>query len=96
MAKWLFDSKGKPIAFVADDKAFSTKGHFIGRLEENQEIWHGRYRGEIVEGDRLLYDRRKRRGARSRSAVPRPPAKPARPANKRPIRVPTGYRDVEL
>jgi hypothetical protein len=58
MAKWLYNSSGTPVAFIKDDKVFSKHGHFVGRLD-GDEVWHGHYIGEILRGDRFLYDTRK-------------------------------------
>ena len=38
MTRWVYDSAGRPIAFIKDDKVFSRSGRFIGRLDGN-EVW---------------------------------------------------------
>lgn len=54
MATWLFNSSGEPIAFIKEDKVFSANADFIGRLD-GDEVWHGRYKGEIYRENRFLY-----------------------------------------
>ncbi len=53
--KWLYNASGHPVAFIQSDKVYSSGGHFIGRLNGN-EVWHGKYIGEIVRNDRFLRD----------------------------------------
>ncbi|GAB2889013.1 hypothetical protein GCM10027046_16820 [Uliginosibacterium flavum] len=95
MATWLFDSQGHPIVFVKDDKVFSGNGRFIGRLDDD-EVWHGRYKGEIVKGDRFLYKTSKGSVIRGTPGTPGIPGIPGRPGSKSTISVPSGYRDVIL
>lgn len=54
MAKWLFSWKGEPIAFISEDMVYTRRGDFVGCLE-GMEVWHGSYKGEIYQADRLLY-----------------------------------------
>lgn len=95
MSRWLFDSSGKPIAFVHSENVFSHGGEFIGRLD-GDEVWRGQYKGEIVNVDRLLY--RNSRGAITRGTpgTPGRPGIPGRPGPKAPIGIPFGYRDFDL
>ena len=54
----LFDSKGKHIANFAGGKLHSPRGSNIGHFLDGQRIFidmRGRYLGEIVNGNRLLY-----------------------------------------
>ena len=95
MTTWLYNSSGTPVAFIRDDKVFSRYSHFIGRLDGN-EVWHGRYKGEIVKGDRFLYDTRKGSVIRGTPGVPGMPGIPGLPGMKGAIALPAGYRDVEL
>lgn len=95
MTTWLFNSSGEPIAFIKDDKVFSSHSDFIGRLDDN-EVWHGRYKGEIYRENRFLYKTSKGSIIRGTPGVPGRPGTPARPANKSSISMPSGYRDVEL
>jgi hypothetical protein len=67
MLKHFFNSQGRPIAYVHDDCVFLYPNRFLGRMD-GDEVWHGVYVGEIVNGNRLLY-----REAEGRE--PRPAAK---------------------
>lgn len=95
MATWLFNSTGAPIAFIKDDKVFSAHSDFIGRLD-GDEVWHGRYKGEIYRENRFLYKTSKGSIVRGTPGTPGRPGVPARPASKSSISMPSGYRDVEL
>lgn len=95
MATWLHNSSGTPVAFISDGKVISRYGRFIGRLDRN-EIWHGCYKGEIVRGDRFLYNTRKGSSVRGIPGIPGIPAIPGLPGMKGPIALPASYRDVDL
>jgi hypothetical protein len=92
MEKWLYDSMGRPIAFIKDDKLFSRSGCFVGRLDVN-EVWHGSYKGEIIKDDRFLYKTTKGTVIRG---TPGTPGIPEIPGSKGGISIPAGYRDVDL
>ena len=94
MATWLFNSSGKPVAFVVDDKVFVRGGPFLGYLDGN-EIWHGRYKGEIVSGNRLLYKTGKGSVIRGRLGTPGRPGTPGIPGSIGSVRV-SGYTDVDF
>ena len=95
MANWLYDSRGKPIAFVSGGNVFSRSGRFLGRLEGN-EVWHGTYIGEIVHEDRLLRRTGKARVRRGTPGTPGTPGIPGSPGSRGAIGLPAGYRDIEL
>jgi hypothetical protein len=95
MTTWLFDSRGEPIAFIKDDKVFSMHAGFIGRLD-GDEVWHGRYKGEIYRENRFLYKMSKGAIIRGTPGTPGRPGTPARPARKPAISMPSGYREVEF
>lgn len=95
MATWLYNSSGTPVAFIRDDKVFSRHGHFVGRLD-GSEVWHGSYKGEIVRGDRFLYNTRKGSVIRGTPGIPGMPGIPGLPGMKAAIALPAGYRDVGL
>lgn len=95
MAQWLYNSKGRPIAFIKDDKVFSRPGHFVGRLDGN-EVWHGSYKGEIIKSDRFLYKTTKGTIIRGTPGTPGTPGIPGIPGTKTSISIPAGYRDVTL
>ena len=96
MAQWLYDSLGDPIAFISGgDKVFSRHGHFVGRLDGN-EVWHGRYKGEIVGGDLFLYRHGKGSVIRGVSGTPGTPGIPGIPGSRGSSGMPAGYDDVQL
>lgn len=77
-----------------EDKIFSRRGTFIGRLD-GDEVWHGRYKGEIVRENRLLYKLGKGSIIRGTPGIPGRPGIPGIPGSIGSISV-SGYRDVEL
>lgn len=74
-ARWLFSMRGRPIAFVLSRSVFLPSGAFLGRLDDDDELWNGSYIGEIVPRDRLVRDDRK--GGPIRRPCPTTPASPA-------------------
>lgn len=57
---FLFDSKGRHIANHVGDQLHAPRGKNIGHFLSQEEIFidmRGRYLGEIIHGDRLLYQR---------------------------------------
>ena len=95
MANWLYNSNGRPIAFIKNDKVFSRSGKFIGRLR-GTEVWHGSYKGEILRSNRFLFKTAKGSVTHATPATPPTPAIPATPPSKPSISLPAGYRDVEV
>lgn len=95
MARWLYNSGGRPIAFISDDKVFLRSGRFMGRLDGN-EVWHGSYKGEIVGDDRLLYKVNKNVAIRGTPGLPGMPGIPGIPGSKGGIAPPAGYRDLDV
>jgi len=97
MEKWLYNSEGEPIVFVINNEdVFSKSGRFTGRVEvRSNEVWDGSYKGEIVMGDRFLYDTSKGQGRRGMGGVPGTPGIPGIPGNIGAIALPAGYRDVK-
>jgi len=56
----LFNSKGKHIANFVNGQLHSPKGKNVGHYLEQYKIFidmHGKYLGEIVHKDRLMYNR---------------------------------------
>lgn len=56
----LYDSHGHHIANFVNGQLYATGGRNIGHYLENQQIFidmSGRYLGEIVHGNRLMYKR---------------------------------------
>jgi hypothetical protein len=93
MNRWLYDSHGHPVAFVDDDRVFSRRGRFLGYLD-GDEVWHGTYKGEVVENDRLLYNRKKGGVIRGKSGTPGSPGVSGPPGSKSMISLPADFRDV--
>lgn len=97
MARWLYSSRGEPIAFVHGEHVFSSTGRHVGQIDGN-EVWNGRYLGEIVRGDLFL----RRRGTgkesvvRGRGGTPGSPGVPGRPGNRGSSGLPGNFEDVEL
>ena len=57
---YLFDSRGHHIANLIGNQLHAPRGENIGHYLEREEIFidmHGRYLGEIVHENRLLYRR---------------------------------------
>lgn len=94
MAHWLFDSRGAPVAFVNGDNVFSDRGRFLGKLD-GEEVWNGRYVGEIRTGDRFLRRRSGKAVIRGRPGIPGTPGMPGRPGQRGAIGMPGGYEDVD-
>jgi hypothetical protein len=96
MVEWLYNSKGCPIAFVSGQCVYSKRKRYVGILQGNI-VWHGSYLGEIIYGERFLYDTSKSslRGPRPPSSRPSVPS-PQSPSTKGEISLPSGFRDVKL
>lgn len=57
---FLFNSKGEHVATLVNGQLHSSHGKNIGHYIENSKIFidmHGRYMGELVHGNRLVYNR---------------------------------------
>lgn len=93
--RWLYNSGGQPIAYVDGENVFSSSGRFVGRLSGN-EVWHGAYIGEIVNGDRLLRRTYSSTTIRGIPGIPGTPGIPGRPGNIGVIGIPGGYEDVNI
>jgi hypothetical protein len=94
MAKWLYNSNGSPVAFINGDNVFSLSGSFIGRLDDN-EIWYGSYKGEILKEDRILYKVNHSSVIHGIPGTPGTPGIPGIPGSKGVISLPSGYEDVK-
>lgn len=96
MVEWLFNSKGHPIAFVFGENVYSKGKRYIGFLQGNS-VWYGSYKGEIIYGERLLYDTSKSslRGPMPLSSRPSVPS-PQSPSSRGEISLPSGFRDIEF
>jgi hypothetical protein len=100
LTQWLYNSRGIPVAFRALDEVVSRDGKYIGRVvvyvPGRYQIWHGTYRGEIVDGNRLLSTVPPPEENRGGSNPPTLPQVPRIPANIAPIALADGFRDAEL
>ena len=94
MAKWLYSSRGQPIAFMHNsDQVFSETREFIGFLDGN-EVWHGSYKGELVKGDMLLTKQGNGAVSKGRSGTPCCPGIPSRPGSRGICGIVSGYDDL--
>ncbi|MGS0765380.1 hypothetical protein [Syntrophomonas curvata] len=58
--EYLFDSKGNHIANLVNGHLHDPSGQNIGHFLSNEKIlidMHGQYLGEIVQGNRLLFNK---------------------------------------
>jgi hypothetical protein len=94
MLKPLFNSRGRPIAYIHEGMLFKYDGQFLGWLEDG-EVWNGFYIGELVEGDRLLFDKAKADGVRPLRETPFSPGMPYRPWGVPSCPLPSGFRDLD-
>jgi hypothetical protein len=94
--EWLFDSRGREVAFRVGANVFSPRGEFLGRLD-GDELWNRVYRGELLRGNRLVLAFAARGDERASAPVPPLPEVPTRPAGCRgAIGLPAGFRDVSF
>lgn len=57
---YLFDSKGRHVANLFNGHLYALSGQNIGHFLSNERIlidMHGKYLGEIVQNNRLLYNK---------------------------------------
>jgi hypothetical protein len=95
MLQPLFNSKGRPIAYINDDKLFKYDGKFLGWLEDG-EVWNGRYLGEIVGENRLLFQEAKDGTERPLLETPFSPGMPYPPWGVSSCALPEGFRDLKI
>lgn len=105
ITKWLYDSKGKPIAFCAgnigDGQAFNTEGKYLGTTgawsqqnDKKYELWRAGYRGEIISGKRLLFREGHSNEIKGATNGRFEPTAPILPEIIEPCALPTGLRDL--
>jgi hypothetical protein len=95
MAKWLYDSRGTPIAFISGKHVFSDDGNFIGNLEDGK-VWNGQYIGEIYREDRRVRRTNVMYGLRGLPGLPGIPGLPGLPGLRSSIMLPLRYEDVKI
>jgi hypothetical protein len=99
LTQWLYDSKGRPVAFDAAKHIVSRAGRFIGTIRGyyrgRQDVWHGIYKGEIVDGNRFLRVDPAPTEDRGGSAPPPLPQVPRIPDLVGPISLPPGHLDID-
>ncbi len=95
MSNWLYNSKGRAVAFRDGKYVFSRKGKFLGQIE-GEDVWNGRYFGTIVDSDTILCKLEPPGEPKSPPMPPGAPLTPGVPSDRmgKPMR--GGYRDVNL
>ena len=99
--KPLFDSKGNHIANFVNGQLHSPSGSNIGHYLEREKIFidmHWRYLGEIVNSDRLLYNRTSSNRSINFGSYGNYGniGNYGNPGNHGSIGIPGGYEDVKL
>jgi hypothetical protein len=98
LTQWLYDSRGNPVAFNALRHIVSRDRRFIGTIAGylgRQDIWNETYKGEIVEGNRLLTVENPPTEKRGAIRPPPLPQIPCIPDPIGPMSLPAGYRDID-
>ncbi|MEZ0325186.1 MAG: 4-fold beta flower protein [Fimbriimonas sp.] len=95
VTNWLYNSKGRPIAFKDGRNVFSRKGKFLGQIE-GEDVWNGRYFATIVDGDTILCKLEPPGEPRSAPAPPGAPLTPGLPSDRAGKTLRGGYRDLSL
>lgn len=93
--EYLYDSKGKHIANLVNAHLHAPSGQNIGHFLSNEKIMidmHGKYLGEIVQSNRLLYNKT----SSYQNVIFGSYGNYGNPGNCGSIGIPGGYRDVEL
>lgn len=98
---YLFDSKGKHIANLVNGHLHTPLGQSIGHFHSNVKIFidlHGKYLGEIVQSNRLLYNKTSPYQSVNFGSYGNCGniGNYGDPGNFGSIGIPGGYRDVEL
>lgn len=96
-----FNSRGKHIANESGGRLYAPTGRNIGRFIDTAQIYvdlQGRYLGEVIQQDRLLYNRSSSyRGTSFGSAGSTGSIGSAgNPGNRGSIGMPGGYKDIDL
>jgi hypothetical protein len=99
LTHWLYDSRGNPVAFNALRHIVSREGRFIGTIRGYEsgrlDIWHGIYKADIIDGNRLLFAEPPPTGDHGGSRPPPLPQVPKIPDVISPMKPPSGYRDID-
>jgi hypothetical protein len=98
LTEWLYDSKGQPVAFNALRHIVSRDGRFIGTIRGytpgRQDVWHGIYKGEILDGNRLVRIDPPPTEDRGGGHPPPLPGLPRIPDPISPMTLPSNYSDI--
>jgi hypothetical protein len=99
-SQWLYDSKGKPVAFLALGRVFTCDGQLIGEIRSYfpgcQDVWNRFYKCDIVQGNRLLVRVPPPTEDRGPAAPLEMSGVPSIPEPLPPIELPPGFEDVNL
>jgi hypothetical protein len=99
LTEWLYDSNGHPVAFNALGHIVSADRRFIGDVREyspdRREVWHGIYKGEIFDGNRILRINPPPTEDKGGGPPPPLPGVPRIPSAIGRMTLPTNYRDID-
>lgn len=94
MTKWLYNSRGVPVAYIERGNVFSPLGVFIGKIINN-EIFNGYYKGEI-DDNRIFVNKNKKYHLALNSSSPGVRNIPKRPMWKKRIKLRSELEDIEF
>jgi hypothetical protein len=95
LTHWLYDSNGNPIAFESLGWIVSRTGEVIGSRCRRTEVWRRGYRGEIINGNRLLFRASPPTECPGGNEEPPPLPRPERlPGSINSIILPDGYQNI--
>lgn len=97
MYKYIFNTKGKYVAFIVDDKyCFSKNNEYIGFFKGiDLYDYSGNYLGTLTSDDRVIRDKRQKKSKIATIAKPYKPYLPYAPYNRYAMsRLPLNYEDI--
>ncbi|MCB2264285.1 MAG: hypothetical protein LGR52_15300 [Candidatus Thiosymbion ectosymbiont of Robbea hypermnestra] len=96
--RYLFNTRGKYVAFVSGDNVFTKDGEWIGSIGNGNELWdrQGKFIGYIFDDDRVIRNRSELPRLSSLPKLPPLPPLPPLPALSRlpKLPLPPPYEDV--
>jgi hypothetical protein len=95
--EWLWTWSGASFGYRDGDDLWTHDGRYVGCIHDEQ-IYHpeGRYLGELMDGNRLITAKSRRRARRAKFAA-RPPRTRSPRRNRLPgYSMPTGFEDFPL